>query len=343
MTRFSPMAVSHPRAGGAEPHGREAATTGRELWIRLAGTYEVATIDRLVQDLRPLLERRPDALPDRIALDLRKLDLITAAGVALLGATLDRLGVRGLPRLEAGQAKSSVLVCLPHGSPFVVRMLLPKSNREAPLEHPAAPTLVPATRFSSISASRGWQPQLRELQLYVLDAIDGVRGSDAAHRPALDLLLGELTENVGFHAGTAGGGFISVQAFPTSSMLEIGIADLGIGVAGSLRRNPRLAAAAVDDLTAIRAALSATTTSTPVRNSGYGLTFAEMVLQTNDGTLLIRSGHGSVQRGNQPNELLVDGHLPGTLIGLRIRVDRPLDYKQAYALLNEAIGATAPP
>jgi hypothetical protein len=316
---------------------------GRELWIRLAGTYEAATIDRLVWDLRPLLDRPRETLPDRIALDLRRLDLITATGVALIGATLDRLGVRGLPQPDTDNPKNSVLASLPHDSPFVIRMLFPQSNREEPLAHPAAPTLVPVTRFSSDSASAEWQAHLRDLQLLVLDAIDGARGSDPSQRPALDLLLGELTENVGFHAGTAGGGFISVQAFPTSDMLEIGIADLGVGVAGSMRRNPQLASAAADDLTAIRSALSATTTSTPTRNSGYGLTFAQMLLQTNDGSLLVRSGHGSVRRGPKRIEDLVDAHLPGTLIGLRIRTDRPLDYKQAYALLNEAIGAGEPP
>jgi hypothetical protein len=205
------------------------------------------------------------------------------------------------------------------------------------------PTLVPAARFSSSSASARWQAELRDLQLHVLDAIDGSRGTDPAHRPALDLLLGELTENVGFHAGTTGGGFISAQAFPTSGMLEIGIADLGIGIAGSLHRNPKLATTILDDLTAIRRALSATTTSTPRRNSGYGLTFAQMLLQTNDGSLLVRSGHGSVQRGSRLIEQLVDAQLPGTLIGLRIRTDRPLDYKQAYALLNKAIYSSTPP
>ena len=182
-------------------------------------------------------------------------------------------------------------------------------------------------------------PALREVARDLLDAIEEAVATSPAAHTSLDLALSELTENVGYHANTQIGGFAAVQYLRHSDEIEIAIADLGDGIAASLRRNEHLAAAATDDVAAIRTALTAAVTSTPWRNSGYGLTFTMFLLAINEGRLLVRSGRGHVLRGVSNSDRIVDTNLPGTLVGLRLRTDRPFDFKGAYDLLDEAIEA----
>lgn len=121
-----------------------------------------------------------------------------------------------------------------------------------------------------------------------------------------------------------------------SDEIEVAITDLGVGIAESLRRNAQYAGA-VDDLRAIQVALTATVSSTPWRNSGYGLTFVQLLLALNEGRLLVRSGRGHVLRGANTSERMVEQDLPGTLVGMRLRTDRPLDFQAAWEALDRAI------
>lgn len=111
---------------------------------------------------------------------------------------------------------------------------------------------------------------------------------------------------------------------------------MGRGIAASLAANPEYAAEAADDISAINAAIRPLVTSTPERNSGYGLALTRFLLEMNDGRLIVWSGKGKVQFGEKYAEKWVDG-MPGTVVALRLHTDRPFDITTAYQRLNKAI------
>lgn len=178
--------------------------------------------------------------------------------------------------------------------------------------------------------------KLRDVTRSILDTIDSKADLDAAARYGLDTCLSEMLENVIFHADAANGGVTAVQAF-ASGELEVAIVDLGVGIPASLALNPDYADLATrDDLTAVQTAMVPNVTSTPWRNAGWGLAFTELLLGLNGGRLLVRSGAGHVMRGAKiVDRLDTDQPQPGTLVAMRIKTDRPLDYSRAWDLLAE--------
>lgn len=56
--------------------------------------------------------------------------------------------------------------------------------------------------------------------------------------------------------------------------------------------NPDHADEAIDDITAIKAAIRPLVTATPERNNGYGLAFTRFLMEMNSGRLIVWSGEG---------------------------------------------------
>ncbi len=111
--------------------------------------------------------------------------------------------------------------------------------------------------------------------------------------------------------------------------------DLGIGVRRSLVKNPHHSDVS-DDLAALRKAIQLGVTSTPHRNSGYGLAVTRDLLDKNHGLLVIKSGWAELWLGSEDVETVADTCFPGTLIGLRARTNRPLNVTDVYrSLLGE--------
>jgi hypothetical protein len=166
--------------------------------------------------------------------------------------------------------------------------------------------------------------------------LERVPRSDSLARAGVITAFSELTENVIFHADTPLGGYAAAAYSKKKREIEIGIVDLGIGVRASLDKNPALVPSA-SDVDAIRSAMTPTISSTPERNSGYGLAFTQGLLLANGGQMRVRSGCGAatigpgVDFGSRPN------NLPGTLVLLRARADRPLDASQAWDDLLDRI------
>jgi anti-sigma regulatory factor (Ser/Thr protein kinase) len=308
--------------------------------LTLSGGYYFHTINRLIGQLEPLFELDRSNTQAVITIDLRNLTFIGPAGVALLVATLHRLRERRLT-LTGGVIYPPVspgMRTYLHRIDFYKRLFADEGwpdhvERGEPLG------MRECKHFPSDPEDLEWSSSLRTVTLDILAAIEELVSTDDAAHTSLDLALSEITENVGYHADTLFGGFAAVQALRHSNEVEVAIVDLGVGIASSLRRNPTFASAATDDLTAIRTALTATVTATPWRNSGYGLTFTQLLLALNEGRLLVRSGKGHVIRGAKTSDRLVKPHLPGTLVGLRLRTDRPLDFHAAYDALGRAIQA----
>jgi hypothetical protein len=306
--------------------------------LNLSGGYYFGQINRLIGDLQPLFELDRTETRAVVTVDLSKMTFIGPCALALLVATLHRLRQR---RLTADGGS-----IVPPNAPGIATYLHRIDFYKRLFDAATWPDFVDKTEvagmreckhFPSNPDHAEWGDALRSVTHDILDAIEELIQTDEAAHTSLEFALAELTDNVGYHADTPLGGFAAVQWLPSRSEIEIGIVDLGVGITESLRRNPSLAPLATDDLAAIRAALRATVTSTPERNSGYGLTYAQLLLALNEGRLLVRSGRGHVVRGAKTSERLVHQNLPGTLVGLRLSTARSLDFQAAYRLLDEAI------
>jgi anti-sigma regulatory factor (Ser/Thr protein kinase) len=177
----------------------------------------------------------------------------------------------------------------------------------------------------------------RKVAAGLSDALDETVITDRLAQQSLALALDELTDNVLFHAETDLGGYAAAAALRHSHEVEVAIADLGIGIAASLSKNPDYAKHATNDMTAIETALIPTVSATPERNAGWGLAFTQFLMGFNEGRLAVRSGYGHIQHGDRVIAKTDVHPLPGTLVALRLRTDRPFDFNRAYEALDRAI------
>jgi anti-sigma regulatory factor (Ser/Thr protein kinase) len=152
---------------------------------------------------------------------------------------------------------------------------------------------------------------------------------------AIRTCLDELLDNVVHHADARNGGFATARGWRKPARFEVAIVDLGIGIRRSLTKNPAYASAD-DDMAAVRKAVELGVTSTPHRNSGYGLAVTRDLLDKNHGLLVIKSGWAELWLGSEEEEVRADAPFPGTLVGLRARTNRPLNVTEVYrSLLGE--------
>jgi anti-sigma regulatory factor (Ser/Thr protein kinase) len=149
-----------------------------------------------------------------------------------------------------------------------------------------------------------------------------VSGKDCA---AVLLAISEIAQNVLHHAESRIGGIAIAQRARSRREFEVAVADPGIGIAASLRRN-RTYEHVKTDLDAITMALTRGVTANPGSdNKGVGLAAIREFLRDNGGTLLIRSGCAAVEDG--PREARRDGlaAFQGTVVALRLRTGHPFE------------------
>jgi anti-sigma regulatory factor (Ser/Thr protein kinase) len=296
------------------------------LEIRFAGGYYFRSLRRTIREIQPLLAIEE---PTLVVVDMRDLTFMGPAAMALTVAVLHKVFGGELALSGSGIAMPKA----PGMRRFLERMdFFSVALDLEPAEgvHPEPKGFRECRRFLKDSECAAVAKALADAahERVVIDDV----GSRSLHT-----CLAELAENVYFHAKAPLGGFALAQSLSHSQELELAIVDLGVGISASLRKNPDYRTAAFDDLTAIQMALNPTVTSTPERNSGYGLTFTQLLLVMNEGQLLVRSGHGHVQRGAKMVDKLEPEYLPGTLVGMRLRTDRPFDAVIAWQALDEAI------
>ena len=297
----------------------------RPITIELSGPFGLQQrgVERLIRLLGPLLTLNDEAL---ITVDLGRLVYMSPAALALFTAALKRVADLGF------LAEGSEL--LPPRSPGVRNYLLRMH----------AIDLVAGDDFGSQLKKRpptGFQPLLhfKDQQDYPVAASQLTEflveqaTTDRLARASLRITLDEIAENVVHHADTPVGGFAAAQRWTRSNEVEIAVVDLGVGVRASLRKNPQHADV-VSDVDAIARALQPRVTSTPERNAGIGLFITKLLLEANGGLLVVRSGYGLVQSGATQATSLEENVLPGTLVVLRARTDRPLDINSVYEHLE---------
>lgn len=113
-----------------------------------------------------------------------------------------------------------------------------------------------------------------------------------AHAEPIRYILSELVRNVLEHAESPHGAFVAAQYYPNTNTIRIGITDVGIGISRTIRRFHH----AIDDLQAVRLALTPGITGTTAReggteqNGGAGLFFVKSIAAANTGLFGIYSG-----------------------------------------------------
>jgi anti-sigma regulatory factor (Ser/Thr protein kinase) len=295
-----------------------------DLEVKLGGGYPLTQVDRLVRNLEPLI--RLDE-PRRVTLDLGSLVSVSPTALALLTAVAVRLSAEGL--LEEGSA-----VVHPRSrltSNYLMRMdflrhLTGDSALPEPFERRDAVGFRPCRQFQTVD---DYPTVARELT----DALVERCITERVARNSIRIAMDEVTENVVHHAESQIGGFAAAQGWPHRGAFEIGIVDLGIGIRGSLTKNPAYADLD-DDVAAIQTALRPRVSSTPERNAGIGLFVTRLLLASNGGTLAVRSGVGAVYTGVRERTFVREVDFPGTMVALRARTDRPLDINEVYRQLK---------
>jgi hypothetical protein len=302
---------------------------GTEIHLRLAGGYYFHNLTRIIRDLQPLLVLDEPAL---ITIDMSKLTFMGPAALALTAATLHRVRHYSLP------APGSVIIA--PSAPGIYRYLHRMDFLRLVFDDPDLPDDESERRDTEgFRECRRFvsEEECHEIAKALADSAHERVAVDEPASHSLYACLTELAENVYYHADAPLGGVAAAQALPKSGEVELAIVDLGVGICRSLSKNPDYRVEVHDDLAAIKLALVPTVTATPHRNSGYGLAFTQFLLGLNGGRLLVRSGLGHVQRGANVVDKLEDHHLPGTVVGLRIRTDRPFDSVQAWDQLTAAL------
>jgi hypothetical protein len=293
--------------------------------VGFSGAYGFDRLEKTIATLAPLLYLREPAL---ITIDLGSLVHIAPTSLALLVACLKRLQEDRL--LLDGSA-----VIPPKAPP--VAMYLERMNliRELVGELPESFVRREAKGFrpgEHFEDDTDYAIVARSLTEAICERCD----VDKLGRAAVRVCLDEVCENVIHHADTPLGGFAAAQGWPKSNReFEIGIVDLGVGKRASLTKNPDYAHI-VDDAEAIRTALRPGVTSTPERNAGIGLFVTAMLLANNGGVIHVRSGLGAVSLGATNAKMQRPIAVPGTVVSLRAKMDKPLDLNTVYRQLDAA-------
>ena len=131
----------------------------------------------------------------------------------------------------------------------------------------------------------------------------------------------EIATNVIYHAESGGGYVLAQQCnYRTGPMVEIAVADCGIGIQASLQKNSKYAHI-LSDADAIELATKEGTSSLEDRYRGYGLHHVLYdVKRNNNRKMSIRSGHGTITLQGNGNVIKRDNlpNYPGTILNVTI-------------------------
>lgn len=242
---------------------------------------------------------------------------------------------------EVGREKTSIRVNSERAGIYLDRMgLYDYANETCPVrytKHEEAGRFIPVTQIrTDVEQSR------------LIADLHPILHLSPEKASTIKYVLGELVRNVIEHSGSRNGAFVAVQYVAAKEKLSIGICDTGVGLRASLERYH----APVDDLDAIRLALTPGVSGTTAReggtgdNAGAGLYIVKSISKITRNYFVVYSGDSAykmhkydrrVKYGPRLNENpLTDKHtvydgLPnfgGTLIGLDITLTGTMQFDE---------------
>lgn len=190
------------------------------------------------------------------------------------------------------------------------------------------------------------------LSLFITDMIPLLHLAPI-HAEPICYIVSELVRNVIEHADSESGAFVAAQYYPKTNTIRIGISDAGVGITKTIRRSHH----ALDDLQAIRLALTPGITGTTDReggteqNAGAGLFFVKSIAAVNENLFGIYSGNAfykllrqdPIQRNFLNVDPFDDRHSAANDYpywqGVAIGIDMKLDTHDKFTALLEHIRA----
>lgn len=144
---------------------------------------------------------------------------------------------------------------------------------------------------------------------------------------AFDKAFGEIMDNVLTHSRTELHGIASAQCYPEKGFIEFCITDVGIGIPGSLRKNPRYESYSDSELLkqafvyGIGENVSEPGLSDEFSGCGYGLAFASKLAAVSGGCLWAISYDSAIRIDGKGTEEIDGCWFPGTVLCMRIPND----------------------
>ncbi len=266
-----------------------------------------------------LLDENPDS---ENVIDLEPLTFIKPVGIVALLAAIERRRHPGRTFTIRLPSDDRVKTYLRSAHVFDVMRELVTFEGSQPedsiLEGNPVRQMVPCVRFRD-------ENDVEDLAREMVDCFQTELKGYASLQMTCEGTFSELAGNSVAHADSDGGYALAQQySYRSGPIVEIAVADSGIGIRESLRKNPNLASIG-SDVDAIREAIKEGVTSTMDLHRGYGLYWIRQGLKNDDNrTMTIRSGKGIITvRGN--------GHVvaherkpyyPGTIVSIVIPCER---------------------
>lgn len=266
-------------------------------------------LDKVTNALQPLLVASE---PGRFLIDLRAVQFISPAGMALL-----RCAMKRCQELRYFGRDSRVI--LPHAEnvrTYLRRMDvldgIVRFTTEDDRGRRAPTGFVPMEKFED--EDQAGRAAVRIVESFRLET--------SVAKRTLENNLCEITENAVYHSGIREG-FACAQSW-NRRMIEFAIADHGMGIVRSMRQNPRHAS--LSDRDALEAALELGGTGVDSLRRGQGLWMVSQAVERNGGSMTIRSGPVVYsQEGARRSFRTPAQPLPGTLVAMRFNLGAALD------------------
>lgn len=229
----------------------------------------------------------------------------------------------------AGQQRLGSLRLPEHLERYAARMRLWDAiGLQTPIavrEYPPDGRFVPLVRLHT--RDDVWDPAGQLAQ------ITATFGADAETTEAVRTSMSEIMDNCFAHARVTGPlpGVACAQSWPAANLVQIALADSGIGIRSSLAENPELIEA-LENRNSCELATEFGVTSKPGQgHAGYGLALARQLLERAGGRLIVVSGNEYVQaHGAHLQYGQIRPTLAGTLVVLEWSTAAPLRLKDVY-------------
>ncbi|RUR20683.1 hypothetical protein ELY21_00950 [Legionella sp. km535] len=153
-------------------------------------------------------------------------------------------------------------------------------------------------------------------------------------RESLTICLTELINNFFDHAGVKSDlpCLVCAQSWPKGKLIQVAIADAGIGIRDSLIENNQLITRLENENSCKIASEYGVTSKPQNDHSGYGLTLAKDLMIQANGTYILASGNEIYSCSKNSTEFhdTINSRWNGTILVLEWKIDEPLDSKSIY-------------
>lgn len=288
-----------------------------DFTLELPAFLTMSLLPTLIGRAQPLLSLGPDEQFNEFIINGSRLSMASPAGLATLAsimlyASRNRKYTKGV----------WVVPNKPHVARYISRMNFHSLLRVAHDLTPKPRRAPRSGRFRELVEVANEDESIR-----VTDELAAVMRKRLPRRRIIvnnvSHCLSEILENVHHHAESSTNGVVCAQTYPKSGAVELAIADCGIGVRESLRKNPRYSTQVPAHADALRLAVQRGVTSTPNRNSGEGLFFVAELLKK-AGRLYLQSGDALLTVNKKGVMIKAAPSWKGTLVGIRLERDVPI-------------------